>query len=237
MTQWLTLETADGPMRVYEARPPSPTGRAAVILQEAFGVNEHIQEIARRVAERGFLALAPDLFHRSGVGELTYDQRAEAMAQIGQVDAKAIAIDVRAVLDHLRDKENIGAKCAAVIGFCFGGRAAFTAAAYIPGLGAVAVFYGAGIAAGPHALLDRAREVTAPLLMHVGADDPVIPAEQVAAIDAALSGAGVDFKQHVYAAAGHAFACDARPQMFRPQAASDAWERTFAFLDKHLPLA
>ncbi|WP_067479096.1 dienelactone hydrolase family protein [Actinomadura hibisca] len=234
MTEWTTVETADGPMRLYVARPDGPATRAVVVLQEAFGVNDHIQDIARRFAERGFLAVAPDLFHRNGVGTLGYDQHAEAMPLIGAIDADQIVTDVRAALAHL-DGKGVAAGRTAVVGFCFGGRAAFTAATAIPGLAATVVFYGPGIAAGPHAVLDRAKSIDAPLLLHVGAEDPTIPAEQVAAIEDALSGAGVEFAQHVYTGAGHAFACDARPHMYRDEPAALAWERTHTFLDRHLP--
>ncbi|GAA2636309.1 dienelactone hydrolase family protein [Actinomadura fulvescens] len=234
MNDWITAATADGPMRVYVARPPEPARRAVVVLQEAFGVNEHIQDIARRFAARGFLALAPDLFHRNGVGTLGYDQHAEAMPLIGAIGADAITMDVRAVLDHLAAGEGIPTGRTAVVGFCFGGRAAFTAATAIPGLAATVVFYGPGIAAGPHAVLDRAKSIAAPMLLHVGAEDPTIPAEQIAAIEAALRDAGADFEQHVYEGAGHAFACDARPHMYRTGPAAEAWGRTHAFLDRHL---
>ncbi|MFI1995348.1 dienelactone hydrolase family protein [Actinoplanes sp. NPDC020271] len=234
-TEWITVPTPDGPMRVYTARPAGPADRAVIVLQEAFGVNDHIQDITRRYAARGFLAVAPDLFHRNGVGTLDYQQHAEAMPLIGAIGADAIVTDVGAVLAYLGTTENIPVSRAAIHGFCFGGRAAFTAATAIPGLGATVVFYGPGIAAGPHAVLDRAKFIDAPMLLHVGAEDPTIPAEQVAAIDNALTEAGVTFDSYVYAGAGHAFACDARPHMYHPQPAQLAWQRTHEFLDRHLP--
>jgi carboxymethylenebutenolidase len=234
MIDWLTVDAADGPMNVYVARPAVPADRAAIVLQEAFGVNAHIQEVTRRFADRGYLALAPDLFHRTGVAELPYERHAEAVGLIGGIGVDQITTDVRACLDYLA-VEGIAVERTAIAGFCFGGRAAFTAAIAVPGLGAAAVFYGPGIAAGPHAVLERAADITAPLLLHVGADDPTIPAEQVTAIDTALSEAGARFTQHVYPGAGHAFACDARPYLFRPQQARHAWERTWDFLDVHLP--
>ncbi|MCS0599710.1 dienelactone hydrolase family protein [Streptomyces sp. LP11] len=234
-TDWVTLPTADGPMRTYVARPGTPADRAVIVLQEAFGVNDHIQDIARRYAARGYLALAPDLFHRNGVGTLGYEQHAEAMPLIGAIGADAIVTDVDAVLTHLAEAEGVPAARTAVNGFCFGGRAAFTAATAISGLAATVVFYGPGIAAGPHAVLDRAQSIDAPVLLHVGAEDPTIPAEQVAAIDSALKSAGVTFESYVYPGAGHAFACDARPHMYRADPAGTAWSRTHAFLDRHLP--
>ncbi|MDK0524217.1 dienelactone hydrolase family protein [Streptomyces sp. ML-6] len=234
-TDWLTVATADGPMRVYAARPARPADRAVIVLQEAFGVNDHIQDIARRHAARGFLALAPDLFHRNGVGTLAYEQHAEAMPLIGAIGPDAIIMDVEAVLAHLAGQEGVPASRAVVNGFCFGGRAAFTAATAVRGLGGTVVFYGPGIAAGPHAVVDRAKDIDAPVLLHVGAEDPTIPADHVAAVDAALRDAGVDFESYVYEGSGHAFACDARPHMYVEDSARTAWRRTYAFLDKHVP--
>ena len=234
-TEWVRLPTADGPMSAFCARPASRADRAVVVLQEAFGVNDHIQDVARRVAAHGHLALAPDLFHRGGVGTLGYDQHVEAMPLIGAIGVDQIVTDVRAALAHLVDREGLPASRVAVVGFCFGGRAAFTAATAVPGLGATVVFYGPGLAAGPHAVLDRAGDIDAPVLIHVGADDPTIPADQVRAVDDALSRLPVPATQYVYPGAGHAFACDARPSMYRPGPATQAWERTFAFLDQYLP--
>ncbi|MEU9602053.1 dienelactone hydrolase family protein [Streptomyces sp. NPDC048109] len=236
-TDWATLSTGDGPMRVFVARPAQPTNRAVVVLQEAFGVNDHIQDIARRYAARGFLALAPDLFHRNGAGTLAYEQHAEAMPLIGAIGPDAIVTDVEAVLTHLAEKENVPAPRTAIHGFCFGGRAAFTAATGIRGLGATVVFYGPGIAAGPHAVLDRAANIDAPMMLHVGAEDPTIPSDQVAAIEGALTAAGVHFESYIYEGAGHAFACDARPHMYVEDSAKTAWQRTHAFLDEYLPAA
>lgn len=200
-----------------------------MVLQEAFGVNEHIRDVARRLAGQGYRALAPDLFHRTGVTALGYDQHAEAMKLIAEIGPEQIITDVRAVLESAGEPAHT-----AIIGFCFGGRAAFTAATALPGLSAAVVFYGPGIAAGPHAVLDRAGSIRAPMLLHVGADDPTIPAGQVAAIDEALREARVRFESHVYPAAGHAFACDARPDRYHAEAARRAWQRTYSFLAEHL---
>lgn len=235
--QWETVESADGPMRVYVARPDAPAAadRAVLVLQEAFGVNDHIQQVARRIAARGFLALAPDLFHRTGVSTLDYAQHAEAMPLIGAIGAEQIDTDVTAALGHLAAAHGVPVERTALVGFCFGGRAAFTAATRIAHLAGAVAFYGPGIAAGPHAVLDRAADLDAPILLHVGSEDPTIPADQVAAIDEALGKAGVDYRSHLYPDAGHAFACDARPNMYRPGPARQAWERTWDFLEEHLP--
>lgn len=236
-TEWLSLDTADGAMRVYVARPADPPTRAVVVVQEAFGVNDHIQDVTRRFAGRGYLAMAPDLFHRTGPDVVAYDDHAQAMTLIGALGPEPIVTDVHAVLTHLEAQEGVDLRHTAVVGFCFGGRAAFTAATATPGLGATVVFYGPGIAAGPYAVLERGSSITAPLMVHVGADDPTIPAEQLAAMDAMMSRTEPPFEQHVYPGAGHAFACDARPLMYRDEAAEQAWVRTHRFLDHHLPSA
>lgn len=232
---WITVPTAAGPMQTYVARPTAPATRAVIVLQEAFGVNAHIQDIAQRFAAQGFLALAPDLFHRTGTRELAYTQHSDAVALISQIGVHPILEDMQAVLAHLKVAEHLDPARTAVVGFCFGGRAAFTAATRLPELGAAVVFYGPGIAAGSHATLADAGAIRAPLLLHVGADDPTIPAAQVQAIDAALQAAGVRFAQHVYPGAGHAFLCDARPAMYREGAAAQAWQRTLDFLNAELP--
>lgn len=235
LTEWITLTAPDGAMRSYVARPSTTAKRAVIVLQEAFGVNAHIQDVTRRLAGHGFLAIAPDLFHRSAIGEFAYDQHKEAVATVGSIGAAQIIPDIGVVLDYLRDDANLDATHCAVIGFCFGGRAAFTAATAYPALAAAVVFYGGGIAAGPHALLNQVEHIAAPLLLHVGDSDPVIPREQIDALDEALREAHRTYLHHVYEQAGHAFACDARPAQFRPAAAALAWDRTFAFLDEHLP--
>jgi carboxymethylenebutenolidase len=231
MTDWLTVTTPDGPMRTFAAVPGDgrPQTGTVLVLQEAFGVNEHMQDVARRLAGHGYRALAPDLFHRTGVGELGYAEYAEAMKLIAEIGPDQIVADVRAVLEA-----EAGSARTAVVGFCFGGRAAFTAATALPGLSAAVVFYGPGIAAGPHAVLDRAGAITTPVQLHVGAQDPTIPAEQIADIDEALRKTGVRFESYVYPAAGHAFACDARPERYHAESAHQAWQRMRAFLAERL---
>lgn len=237
MDESTVIDTADGPMRAFVARPTAPPDRAAVVLQEAFGVNDHIRDVTRRFAERGFLAIAPDLFYRTGPAVVDYDDRVQALGLIEALGPEQVVADVAAALRHLDEAEGIAAARVAVVGFCFGGRAAFTAATATSGLGAAVVFYGPGVAAGPHQVLDRAATITAPLLLHVGADDPSIPAAHRAATQDALQAADVVFTQHVYPGAGHAFACDARPALYDADAARLAWERTGEFLDEHLPPA
>ena len=228
---WVTVPTADGPMRAYRAPATEPRQDAAiVVLQEAFGVNDHIRDVARRIAAEGYLALAPDLFHRSGAGVIDYSDRAAAMAEINALGIRELTTDARAAVAYLRDVEGVALERVAVLGFCFGGRAAFTAATACSGIGGTVVFYGPGIAHGPHAVLSRVNSIGCPVLFLVGEQDPTIPRDDLDAIAAACGGAGVDLRVVVFPGVGHAFHCDARPAMYDSGAAEAAWATARDFL-------
>jgi len=230
---WITLTTTDGPMRVYRVRPRAAEAldppAAVIVLQEAFGVNDHIQDVTRRFAEEGYLALAPDLFHRSGKKTVDYSDFDTAMQLIGELGPEPIISDVGAVLTTLADNDGISADRTAFVGFCFGGRAAFTAATALP-VAATVVFYGPGIASGPHAVVDRTAQISGPVLLLVGDADPTIPAEDLAAIEAAAKQSSVELRSVVFAGAGHAFHCDARPDQYVADAARQAWQGATEFL-------
>src|SRR3954470_17607050 len=128
-TRDLELVTADGPMRLYEALPERDARGAVIVIQEAFGVNAHIEDVTRRFAAAGYHAVAPDLFHRTGGGSLAYDDFGPVMehfAGIGNDDA--ILTDVDAAIHHLNAAGFTDAHIG-IVGFCFGGRVSFLTAA------------------------------------------------------------------------------------------------------------
>ncbi|MEV4624003.1 dienelactone hydrolase family protein [Asanoa sp. NPDC049573] len=223
-TSWHELATPQGVMWLYRAVPQgAQPQRAIVVLQEAFGVNAHIQDVTNRAAAAGYVAVAPQLFHRTGTDTVEYSDHPAAMELIGALGREEIASDITAVCDHLASADGIALPQIGLMGFCFGGRAAITAATALPGLGATAAFYGPGVAAGQHAVLDRFGEVTGPVLHLSGDEDPTIPAEHLDAIRAAGQAAGKDVRIEVFPGAGHAFHCDARPAMYRAEQAQKAW--------------
>lgn len=230
---WVTLTTPDGPMRLYVVRPQTDEAveppAAVIVLQEAFGVNDHIQDVTRRLAKQGYVAVAPDLFHRSGKETVDYTDFDTAMALIGELGPEPIISDVAAALTYLTGAESIGNDRTAIVGFCFGGRAAFSAATAFP-VAATVVFYGPGIASGPHAVLERTGQITGRVLMLTGDADPTIPAEDRSAIEAAAGKAGIELRSVVFPGAGHAFHCDARPDAHQADAATKAWHETTDFL-------
>lgn len=236
-TSWHDVTTPQGTVRVYRAQPAgaAPPDRAIVVLQEAFGVNDHIQDVTRRAAGQGYVAVAPGLFYRTGTTTVDYSDHQAAMGLIGALGRDEIDCDVAATCAYLADADGISIERVGVMGFCFGGRAAFTAATALPGLAATAAFYGPGVASGPHAVLDRMAALTGPALLLVGDEDPTIPAADLDAIRSAAAGHGKDVRVEVFPGAGHAFHCDARPQMYRPDAAQRAWGLAMDLFASALP--
>lgn len=235
-TSWHEIETPQGAMRVYRAQPTgSVPDRAIVVLQEAFGVNEHIQDVTRRAAAQGYVAVAPDLFHRTQTTSVDYADHQKAMALIAELGREQIDNDLTAVTEFLDATDGISLDRTGLMGFCFGGRAAFTAATALPGLGATAAFYGPGVASGPHASLDRMSGLTGPMLFLVGDEDPTISSADLDAIRSAAAEHGKDVRIEIFPGAGHAFHCDARPQMYRPEAAQRAWGMAMDLFATTLP--
>jgi carboxymethylenebutenolidase len=231
-----TLGTADGPMELYEATPEGGSARGAVVVvQEAFGVNDHIRDVTRRFAAAGYHAVAPAFFHRAGGGTADYGDYEKVAPLFEGVDDRATLVDVDATLEHL-EQRGFAPGAIAVVGFCFGGRVSFLVALRRE-LGAAVGFYGGGIVTpsprGWPALIDDAASLRTPWLGIFGDEDPSIPVEGVEALREALTAAMVDAEVVRYAAAGHGFHCDARPD-HRPEAAAHAWSRTLAWLDSHL---
>ncbi len=232
----LGIETADGPMRCYEAAPDDGARAAVVVIQEAFGVNPHVEDVTRRVAAAGYHAVAPDMFHRTGGGVVEYGDFASVIPHfVGIASDDAILADVDATLDHLRGlgfpDRRIG-----IVGFCFGGRVTFLAACR-RALGAAVGFYGGGIvnARFPQfpALVDDAPRIETPWLGLFGDRDTSIPVEDVEQLRKALTDASVDAEVVRYPDAEHGFNCDARPS-YNAEAAADAWRRTLDWFARHL---
>jgi len=234
----LTVSTADGPMDVYVATPDAPAARAVVVIQEAFGVNQHIQDVTRRFAAAGYHAVAPALFHRAGGGTIDdYDniEYDKLLALFKGVSDEGILTDVDAAVQVLTDAgfttDRIG-----IVGFCFGGRVTFLTAAR-RSLGAAVGFYGGGIVAAGALpfppLVDEAASLKTPWLGLFGDRDQSIPVDDVEQLRAALRDAPVDTDVVRYPDAGHGFHCDRRAD-YHEASARDAWARTLAWFDGHL---
>lgn len=233
-TRTETVTLHDGEMSAHLAVPDAGTGPGVLLIQEIGGVNGYIKDVAERLADLGYVVLAPDVFWRVQPGfavevfnETTLGQ---AMGVVGRLDGEKVLADLGEALEALRElPEVIGG--VGVVGFCFGGTYAFLMAAeYEPDV--VVSYYGSGVAGA----IDRADEIQCPVLFHFGGQDPYLPVADIEAIRAATSGLPhVDVL--VQPDAGHAFDNHASEMFHDPVAAASAWTRTTAFLAEHLPLS
>ena len=228
------LATPDGPMRTFVAAPVGPARGGVVVVQEAFGLNAHIEDVARRLAGVGYLAVAPELFHRSeDPGPFSYDDFAAVIPAMGGLSDDGMLVDVDVALSHLADL-GIGNERSGIVGFCMGGRVSFLVATRRT-LGAAVGFYGSGIvnARFPQfpALIDEVPTLATPWLGLFGDRDGSIPVDDVEQLRVALSDAPVDAEVVRYAEADHGFFCDLRPS-YAADAAADAWVRTLAWFER-----
>lgn len=229
-SETVVIMTPAGAMPAHLARPEANEPRGAVIVvHEAFGLNEHIKDVAGRLAGAGWVALAPDLYYRGGPGRTAgYDDLETAIAWMSELADEGIVADTDAAIDWLRAQPFVRPDRIAITGFCMGGRVSYLAACALPGkLCAAAPFYGGGIP------IERTATLACPVLAFFGDQDPYIPLEQVRALEAEAARLGKPVEVVVYPGAPHGFFCNER-ESFRAAAAADAWTRLTRFLALHL---
>ncbi len=241
-TEECQITTAKGEtMGAYLARPEGDGPLPAVIVyMEIFGVNEHIRDVTRRVAEEGYVAIAPDYFHRTAPGiQLEYDEAgmAEGMKQLGPLEADQMISDAQDTIAYLRGRSDVVGDRIGAMGFCIGGHMTYLTACETDIL-AAAVFYGGGIAApqgpgGGTSTLSRTSKIAGRMNCYFGAKDSLIPSDQVDAIRSSLEGAGITHEIQVYSDADHGFHCDRRDS-FHETSSKDAWRRTFELFKQTL---
>lgn len=220
------------PLSVHE--PAGPAKGGVVVVQEVFGVTPHIEDICRRLAAQGWLAVAPHLFHRSGDPTFAYDDFAGARPVAGALTSDGILDDLDAAFARI-DAAAIGPEATGIVGFCMGGTVAF-AAATERSIGAAVTFYGGGITSGRFgfsSMLEMAEHLEAPWLGLYGDEDRGIPVEEVEELRKAVASAPYPTEVVRYPGAGHAFNRDGGPSHHAPSA-TDAWARTLAWFDRHL---
>jgi carboxymethylenebutenolidase len=227
----VTLAASDGTeFAAFAALPDEASEIGVVILPDVRGLYRFYEELALRFAERGYPAVAIDYFGRTA-GVSKRDDDFEYMEHVQQTTPEGIQADVAAAVEYLRGK---GIKSIFTVGFCFGGRNSWLAAAGGHGLAGAVGFYGMpaerGGVPGP---TQRASELDAPILALQAGDDANITAEHNAAFDEALTAAGVEHEVVTYDGAPHSF-FDRKHEEFA-DASADAWRRTLEFLERHGP--
>lgn len=232
----ITLAVNDGTeMSAYVSFPPGETVRPGIlVLQEALGVNSQIRALADRYADLGFVAVAPDLFHRTSPGyEATEFHMDTVMPLVRSLTTDGIIADVHSAHGWLTLQASVQPDQSAAVGFCMGGRAAYLANSAVR-LGAAISYYGGSIAPG---LLDRAASLNAPHLFFWGGKDKGIPPEQRRAVADALTDAGKSFVNVEFSECNHGFFNEQWTERYNANAARQSWAMGMAFLQDALGVA
>ena len=224
-TSWVGVPSTGGSFDAYLALPPAGQGPGLVLFQEIFGVNEHIRAVAEQYALDGFVVLAPDIFWRQKRRvELGYEgaDRQQGMAMAGALKPEEVMLDVRASVQALRELPQASGRKVGAIGYCMGGRLAYSAAA-LTELDAAVAYYGGGI----HDQLHLASGIKCPVQFHYAQRDDHIPPAAVERVRVAMAGKGAEV--HTYPGAMHGFNCWARAS-YHAQSAALAHGRSLVFL-------
>jgi carboxymethylenebutenolidase len=205
---WISVKnTRNEQFDAYVSLPPTGRGPGLVILQEIFGVNEHIRAVADQYATDGYCVIAPDIFWREGRKiELAYDPQGfeRGLGLLGKLNIDQTAIDLQATVTALKQLSACTGKVGS-LGFCMGGLLSFIAAAEA-GVDTAVCYYGGGI----HQHLDRAKKIRCPVLFHFADQDAYIPQQAVQAVRKSLGGRK-NVRVIVHAGVDHGFNCWRRP--------------------------
>ena len=208
----------------YLAEPENGSGPGVIVIQEWWGLVEHIKEVCDRFAAEGFVALAPDLYH--GKTTKSPDEAGKLMMAMRIDEAER---DLSAAVDYLSTLDSSTSAKAGVVGFCMGGALALYTATKNPKVGACVVFYG-----GHPKVKPDLPNLNAPVLgLYAGKDGFVTP-ESVRDLERRLKDLGKQIEVKIYNDTDHAFFNDTRPEVYNAEAAADAWQRTVEFLRKNL---
>ena len=230
---WETIIVDNSQMRLYLSQPFS-SGRmpAVVVIQNQNGVGDFTQEMTRRVAEAGYFAVAPELYHREGEPKTP-----EQVAGLKDTRRDTNVInDVNATIKFLGGCANVDSSRLGIVGFCMGGRVAFLMAGASTSFKAAVDFYGGGVYSqwgDRPAPSDLVAQVSCPVQGHFGELDKNPPPDEMRRLDAELSSLSKAHEFFFYAGAPHAFNAKGRPN-YRPEADTVSWARTLAFFRKHL---
>jgi carboxymethylenebutenolidase len=229
VTQTVQIPNGDLAIDAYLACPETGTYPGIVVIQEIFGVNDHIRDITRRIAREGYVAIAPAIYQRQAPGfEAGYTPEDIKIGRLykSQTRTQELLSDLQATIDYLHALPQVQSGKVGSIGFCFGGHVVYLGATLLD-IGATASFYGAGITdwspGDGEPTLSRTPEIQGTIYAFFGMEDASIPAEQVDAIETTLQKYSIDHRIFRYANADHGFFCDRRAS-YNQEAAHDAWK-------------
>lgn len=208
----------------YLAKPASGSGPGVIVIQEWWGLVPHIKDVANRLANEGFVALAPDLYNGQTTTEP--DQAGKLMMEMKIDEA---ARDMSGAVGYLRGLDATAGDKVGCVGFCVGGGLSMYLASSNPNIGACVAYYGVL----PMAQTDHAG-IQAPILGHYADNDDFLKVDAVRELESTLKGMGKDAEFHIYEGTQHGFFNDSRPEQHNAEAAKQSWDRTLAFFRKHL---
>jgi len=231
------IPVADGSVPAYRAIPaeggPFPT---VLVVQEIFGVHEHIKDLCRRFAKAGYYAIAPELYSRQGNPATISDTQELIKTIVSKVPDKQVMSDLDAAVAYAKSTGKADTARLAVTGFCWGGRIVWLYAAHNPELKAAAAWYGPidrpRTELQPKYPIDLAGDLKAPVLGLYGAADQGISAESVERMQEACKKAGKTCEIKIYPDTPHGFNADYRPS-YRAEAAKDGWSKMVAWFKQH----
>lgn len=236
MENFLTIGTPSGTMPVFVASGSGEKCPVVIVIQEVFGVNNHIKEICRRFAREGFLAIAPEIFHRKG-HHITagYTEREAIMPLLKMISNDDLISDIRDVMNFLPELPNADTSKVFTVGFCVGGFASLLASTELPITGAIS-FYGAGVVRPREGLklspfVEKLADSKSPLLLFFGEHDASIPEADRFEIRRVLDENHVPHEMVVFGGADHGFFCDER-KTYHPESASISWKKSLNWLKK-----
>ncbi len=231
-TQTIQIHNGDTAIDAYLATPQVPKSDwGIVVVQEIFGVNSHIQDVTRRFAEQGYVAIAPAIYQRSAPGfQVGYDAEGSKLGVLykEQTTSEQLLGDIQAAVDYLKSLPHI--KKIGTIGFCFGGHVVYLCAS-LDSIDATASFYGARIVnqrpGGGEPTIAVTPQIKGKVYAFFGENDPSIPPEHFEQIESALTKQDPANRVFVYPNAEHGFFCDQRAS-YNKQAAEDAWSKVLS---------
>jgi carboxymethylenebutenolidase len=224
MGENVTFRSNGGQTNGYLALPKTVQGPGVVVIQEWWGLVDHIKDVCDRFAAEGFVALAPDFYH----GEIAKspDEAGKMMMALRIDEAEK---DLKGAIDYLLAHAATSSSKIGTVGFCMGGALSLYAATKNDNVGACVVFYGGH----PNVKPDLAN-LKSPVLGIYGERDRSVSPSVVHELERKLKELGKSFEYHIYPDADHAFFNDTRPTVYNAEAAADAWTRTVEFLRSHL---
>ncbi|MCT7984479.1 dienelactone hydrolase family protein [Laspinema sp. A4] len=233
----VAIPVADGEIPAYRAMPATGQNFPIVlVIQEIFGVHEHIQDVCRRFAKQGYLAIAPEMFARQGDVSQMEDIQKIISEVVSQVPDEQVMSDLDATVAWAQTSSKGNPEKLGITGFCWGGRVVWLYSAHNPQVTAGVAWYGRLVGEStpltPQHPIDIAEELTVPILGLYGGEDDLIPNDTVEQMRDRLASGNSKSEIILYPDTPHGFYADYRPT-YRPEAAADAWNRLLTWFEKY----